>query len=140
MNEEELRQGVAELEAYQAQLDSLKKQDDILRINMEEFMRARDTVDGIKGNKKGDEILVPIGANFFVKARIEDPGNVISNLGATVAAGESTDKAMERLDKHVEELNDAGQKLAQNVAELESKAAMLTQELQKEYAKLQEKE
>ena len=140
MNEEELRQGVAELEAYQAQLDSLKKQDEILRINIEEFMRARDTLDGIKGNKKGDEILVPIGANFFVKARIEDPGNVISNLGATVAAGETTEKAVERLDKHVKELNDAGQKLAQNVAELESKAAMLTQELQKEYAKLQAEE
>ena len=98
MNEEEIKKAVADLEMCNAQLETLRKQDELLRINLEEFLRARDTLNGIKERKEGDEILVPIGANFFIKAQIGDPDAVISNLGATVAASEPLDKAIDRLE------------------------------------------
>jgi prefoldin alpha subunit len=139
MKEEEIKKKVGELEIYRLQLDTLAKQDEILRINIEEFMRARDTLQGIKENKKGDKILVPIGANFFVHAKIDDVGKVISNLGSTVAAEENINDALKRLDKHINELNKAGQELANKVTELEARNAALTQELQEAYAELEEK-
>jgi prefoldin alpha subunit len=139
MKEEEIKKKVGELEIYRLQLDTLAKQDEILRINIEEFMRARDTLQGIKENKKGDKILVPIGANFFVHAKIDDVGKGISNLGSTVAAEENINDALKRLDKHINELNKAGQELANKVTELEARNAALTQELQEAYAELEEK-
>ena len=128
------------MEMCNAQLDSLKKQDELLRINLEEFLRARDTLLGLKGKEKGDELMVPIGANFFVKATIGDPDTVISNLGSSVAAGEEMDKAIERLDTHIKELNEAGQSIAKTVSELDMTSSLLTQQLQEEYAKMQSKE
>jgi len=140
MNEEEIKKAVADLEMCNAQLETLRKQDELFRINLEEFLRARDTLNGIKGKKEGDELLVPIGANFFIKANIGDPDNVVSNLGATVAAGESLDKAIERLERHLKELNEAGQGIAKTVSELEMTSGLLTQQLQEEYAKMQSEE
>lgn len=138
MKEEEIRKKVGELEIYRLQLDSLGKQDEILRINLEEFMRARDTLQGMKEQKKGDRILVPIGANFFVHAKVDDVGKVISNIGSTVVVEEKIDDAQKRLDKHINELNNAGQELARKVSELEAMSVALTQELQEAYAKLEE--
>lgn len=138
MKEEEIRQKVGELETYRAQLDTLTKQDEILRLNIEELMRVRDTVDGIKEKKSGDKILVPIGANFFIHAKLDDTEKVISNLGSSVAAGETVEDATNRLDNHIKELSDAGQELAKKVAELESTCMTITQQLQEEYAKLEE--
>ena len=63
---------------------------------------------------------------------------MISNLGSTIAAEEGIDKALKRLDRHIEDLNKAGQELAINVNELETKCATLTQELQEVYAALGE--
>jgi prefoldin alpha subunit len=140
MNEEEIRQKVGELELYRSQIDNLSKQDEILRLNIEELMRARDTLEGIKERNPGDKILVPIGANFFINAKLEDTKKVISNLGSTVAAGEEVSDAAERLDNHIKELNDAGQELAMKVSELESKCATITQQLQEVYAKLGEQQ
>ena len=138
MKEEEIRQKVGELETYRAQLDALLKQDEILRLNVEEFLRARDTLEGIKEKKSGDEILMPIGANFFVHAKLSDTENVISNLGSTIAAGEKIEDAIKRLEYHIGELNKAGQELTNKVTELESTCTTITQQLQEEYAKLEE--
>lgn len=140
MNEEEIRQKVGELELYRNQIDTLAKQDEILRLNIEELMRARDTLEGLKEKNPGDKILVPIGANFFINAKLDDTNKVISNLGSSVAAGEDVSEATERLDNHIKELNDAGQELANKVSELESKCATITQQLQEVYAKLGEQQ
>lgn len=138
MNEEEMRAKMGELETYRAQLDAFTKQDEILRINMEEFMRARDTLQGIKDKKEGEKILVPIGANFFIHAKMTDNKKVISNLGSTVAAGESVGDAIKRLESHIDGLNKAGQDMAKTVSNLEAKCDSLTMELQAAYAKMSE--
>jgi prefoldin alpha subunit len=139
MKEEEIRQKVGELETYRAQLDTLAKQDEILRLNIEELIRVRDTVEGIREKKSGEKILVPIGANFFIHAKLDETEKVISNVGSNVAAEETIKDATDRLDKHIKELSDAGQELAKKVSELESISMTLTQQLQEEYAKLEEK-
>jgi prefoldin subunit 5 len=64
--------------------------------------------------------------------------NVISNLGSTVAAGEEINEAIKRLDHHIDELNKAGQQLANNVSELEARCTNLTQELQEAYSQQSE--
>jgi prefoldin alpha subunit len=139
MKEEEIQQAVMELEMCRSQLENLRRQDEMVRFSLEEYMRARDTLQGLKGKKTGDEILVPIGANYFIHGKIGDVKKVLSNLGSNIAAEESIDDSIARLDNHIKDLNEAGQKIVKKVSELEAHSATLTGQLQEEYSKLEKK-
>jgi prefoldin alpha subunit len=139
MKEEEIQQAVMELEMCRSQLDNLRRQDEMVRFSLEEYMRARDTLHGLKGKKAGDEILVPIGANYFIHGKIGDVKKVLSNLGSSIAAEEGIENSIARLDNHIKDLNEAGQKIAKKVSELEAHSANLTEQLQEEYSKLEKK-
>ena len=134
MNEEEMQQASAELEAIRGQMDGLKQQEELLRNLNNEYMRARDTLLDLGNRKEGDEILVPIGGNYFIFAKVDDPGKAIGSLGMNLAAEESTGSAVERLDKRITELSDAGTKIAQSMQELDAKGASLTNTLQAAYS------
>lgn len=135
MNEEEIQQAGAQLESYRKQMESLAQQEELIRSLNDEYMRARDTLLDLQKLDKGDDLLVPIGGNYFIFAKVEKPKKAIGSLGMNIAAEESTEKAVERLDKRIAELSDAGTKLAESMQELDAKSTALTNELQKEYLK-----
>ena len=135
MNEEEIREAAAELESYRTQLDSLKQQEAMLRSMNDEFMQARDTLISLKEQKADDELLIPIGANCFIFAKVDDAQKTIISLGSNVAAETTTEKAIEDLDKRIAEFSDAGTQIAQRMQELDAKSQTLAATLQKEYAK-----
>jgi len=137
MNEEEMQQASAELEAIRGQMDGLKQQEELLRNLNNEYMRARDTLLDLGNRSKGDEILVPIGGNYFIFAKVDKPDTAIGSLGMNLAAEESTDQAVERLDKRIAELSDAGTKMAQSMQEMDAKATSLTNTLQAAYMQQQ---
>ena len=138
MNDEEIQQAGAQLESYRGQMESLRQQEQLLRDLNSEYMRARDTLLDLTKLSEGDEMLVPIGGNYFIFAKVDNPEKAIGSLGMNIAAEESTEKAVERLDKRIAELSDAGTKLAQSMQELDGKIMALTDQLQKEYAKQME--
>ena len=104
MKDDEIQQASAELEAIRGQMEGLKQQEELLRNLNSEYMRARDTLIDLGNRKKGDEILVPIGGNYFIFAKVDKPDKAIGSLGMNLAAEESTEKAVERLDKRIAEL------------------------------------
>ena len=62
MNDDELRQALATLDAYKVQLDALTQQSQILQMTFEEATRAKETMAAIRDAKEGDEIMIPVGA------------------------------------------------------------------------------
>ena len=138
MNEEEIQQASAQLESYRDQMESLRQQEGLIRDLNKEYMRARDTILDLMKRSPDEEMLVPIGGNYFIFARVDKPEKAIGSIGMNIAAEESTEKAVERLDKRIAELSDAGTKMAQSMQELDGKIMALTDQLQKEYAKQME--
>ena len=135
MNENEMREAATELESYKVQLDTLRQQEELLRTMNDEYMRSRDTLINLKDCKKNGQMLVPIGANCFVFAKIEDTKKAISGIGCNIAMEESIEDVIERMDRRIAEISDAGTKIARSLQEIDAKAQALTQTLQKEYMK-----
>ncbi len=138
MNEEEIQQAGMQLESHRDQMEGLRQQEELIRNLNNEYMRARDTLLNMMKRSPDEEMLVPIGGNYFIFARVDKPEKAIGSVGMNIAAEESTEKAVERLDKRIAELSDAGTKLAQSMQELDGKIMALTDQLQKEYAKQME--
>jgi prefoldin alpha subunit len=139
MEQAELEDKLAMLEQYKQALERLAKQDEALRAELEEHMRARDTLQRIDGMKKGGELLVPIGANCFVYASVKNAKKVINSVGAGVAVEDTIKKAVERLDDSIKQLGEAGQKLAERVQEMDAKARELAADVDKAYHEMSHK-
>lgn len=139
MEQAELEDKLAMLEQYKQLLERLAKQDEALRGEMEEHMRARDTLQRIDTMKKGGEILVPIGANCFVYASVKNAKKVLNSVGAGIAVEDTIKKAVERLDETIKQLGEAGQKLAERVQEMDGKARELAAEVDKAYHEMSHK-
>lgn len=139
MNEEEMQKSLADLESYRIQLEGLSRQDEFLRASLEEHMRARETMINYKEGK-AKEILVPIGANSFLFAKIADPSKAIVGIGSNLTVEEPIDLAVEKLDKRIEMVGNADRKIVEKIAEINEKVAVLSQQIQRSYEELNKKE
>jgi prefoldin alpha subunit len=137
MNEQEIMAAAQELEMLRVQLDNLGKQDELIHITLEEYTRAREALEELKGKKKGDEILVPIGANCWVHAVLGDPKKAIASIGSNLAVGQKIDTIIERLDRQLEEIGKAERELSANLNKMEARARDLTMLLQEVYGEME---
>lgn len=128
----ELRRAAANLEIVRAQMENLGRQEELLRITLEEIARARETLARAKDSKKGAEVLMPVGANSFVFGSLRDSARVIVGIGSDVAIEMPTDEAITRLDARVKAIEEAEHGLAARMQELaiaEEESATKVQEL-----------
>ena len=137
MGEEEFREAVTQLELHRAQLEALKRQSEILTIALEEHLRARETMSRYSESSKDDEILVPIGANSFLFAKIADTKKVIVGVGSELAIEDTIENGIKRMDKRIEELRAADTRLAKRMTDLDQKVRECAETVQREYEKLQ---
>ena len=136
MDRAEIEEKLSLLEQYKALLEKLAKQDEGLRGEIEEHMRARDTLAKLDEMRNGDEMLVPVGANCFIYASVKNATKTISSVGSGIAIEDTVKNTIARLDGAIKDLNDVGQKLAQRVTEVECKARELAAEVDKAYREM----
>jgi prefoldin alpha subunit len=111
-----LQRVLIELENYQNTADLLRQQLSILASSISELSTTIETVKTIKGLKPDTEVLVPIGCDSFVTAKIALTDKVITGLGADVAAERSVESVVGMLEARMTEL---GQAMEQDRQELE---------------------
>ena len=137
MDEQEIMAASQELEALRNQIDNLTKQEELIQVTLEEFTRAKDALNDLKGKKEGDEILVPIGANCWVHAVLGNMDKAIASIGSNIAVGQSVDEIVVRLDSQLQEIETANKEVSAKLTSLNAKASELTQMLQTVYAEMQ---
>ncbi|MBU7047877.1 MAG: prefoldin subunit alpha [Theionarchaea archaeon] len=98
MNEREL---AINIQILQEQAKILASNVEMLSMYLQELATSKLTLEGIKNLTKGDEILVPIGASSFVRARIDDTAQVIAGIGANVSVDRSIDDATKNLEERI---------------------------------------
>ena len=78
---------------------------------------ANATLDGIEQQKENAELLVPIGAGSYVRAKLADSNKVIVGMGSGVSVEKTLVEAKttlkERLDELENTLNSAQQQFSQ---------------------------
>ena len=139
MNEEEIKQALSALDLMRAQAESLAEQQQLIQYSLEEYTRAKETLSKWKDAKKGEELLVPIGGNSFVFAKVEFNSKALVGIGSGVTVEKPVEEAIETLDGRINEMVEALKKINDSLTMLETRSANLTRQVQGEYDKLQGK-
>lgn len=132
MSEQEL---VLNIQFLQEQAKILASNIEMLSLYLQELATSKVTLEGIQILKKGDEILVPIGASSFFRARIDDTEKVIVGVGAKVSVDRTTEEAIKSLE---ERISSAQSRIRENDEQYRAVTARL-EELSVEAQKILEK-
>jgi len=114
--QQKLQQIFNELQNYEAVADLLRQQMNMMANSLTELSMTVETIKTIKELEQNTEILVPIGSDSFVTAKLGATDKVITGLGADVSAEQSVDGAKQMLEARIAEL---GRVLEQARQELE---------------------
>ena len=135
--ESELRREIAVLDQFRAQVEALAQQQEIVRISLEEHMRARETLVRYGEAGKGKEILVPIGANAFLAAEAKDVDKAFVSIGSDLLVHDEAGKQIERLDKRIKSITEAANTIGQRLGDLQRRAEAQGAAVQDLYDRLQ---
>ena len=116
-SEEELRKLSVEMRYLEQTAETLQQRIGMVNAAISDLTFASMTLDGIETEKENAELLVPIGGNTYVKAKLADTNTVIVSMGAGVSIEKTLVEAKtvlkERLDELVKTLNAAQQQFNQ---------------------------
>src|SRR3989442_6718743 len=120
--ETELRRGIAVLDQYRAQIETLAQQQEIIRSSLEQHIRARETLVRYREAGKAAEVLVPIGANSFLVAQSKDVDKAFVSIGSDLLAYDDMDRQVERLDARIKSITEAANAIGQRLGDLQRRA------------------
>jgi prefoldin alpha subunit len=136
-NEQQVRESYMMLESAKAQLEGLAKQQELIQLAVEEHVRARETIKEISKGAAGDEVLVPLGADSYVHARISDNKDAIVGVGSGVSIRRSPEEAEKILDSKIDDLSRAFKSITDKAAQTEAMIQELSEKVQAQYDLLQ---
>ena len=113
------------MRTLEAIADSLNARISVASAALNELNTAKTTIEGIKSQQPGTEVLLPIGGGAFVRARLEDTSTIALGVGGGVV-----------IEKNIDE---AGDDLGQRMAELERAISSLQQQLEQVLKQIEEK-
>jgi len=117
-SEEELRRISVELRFLEQTADAIQSRIGMVNAVITDLTYASMTLDGIEKEKENSELLVPIGGNSYIKARLENPDKLIVGMGAGVSVEKSLQEAKEVIKKRLENLDKTRSSLQQQFAQV----------------------
>jgi len=116
-SEEELRKLSVEMRYLEQTAETLQQRIGMVNAAISDLTFASMTLEGMEKEKENAEVLVPIGGNAYVKAKLADTNTIIVGMGAGVSIEKTLTEAKatlkERLDELVKTMNSAQQQFNQ---------------------------
>jgi len=129
--EKDLQEKYMQYNFYKQQAQGLLQEISLLNQTTQNISTAREVLSNIESAKDKSEILVPVGGNTFLKAKLEDTENVLIGIGADVVLKKSMPEAISTIDEQLENLKNTGEKFSNQMQDLEKKMRVLEPEIQK---------
>ncbi|MCJ7463783.1 MAG: prefoldin subunit alpha [Thermoplasmata archaeon] len=136
-SEQQVRESYMMLESAKAQLEGLAKQQELIQLAVEEHVRARETIKEIAKGAADDEVLVPLGADSYIHAKISDNKDAIVGVGAGISIRRSPEEAEKILDTKIDDLSRAFKSITDKAAKTEAMVQELSEKVQAQYDLLQ---
>lgn len=137
VDERQLREDYAALEAAKAQLEGLAKQQQLIQLAVEEHVRARETVKQLSDRPPGEELLIPIGADSYIHARISDDREAVIGVGSGISIKRTPKEAEQILDSKIDDLSRAFKSITDRAAQMEAMIQELSEKVQAQIERLQ---
>ena len=136
-SEQQVRESYMMLESAKAQLEGLAKQQELIQLAVEEHVRARETIKEIAKGAADDEVLIPLGADSYIHAKISDNKDAIVGVGAGISIRRSPEEAEKILDTKIDDLSRAFKSITDKAAKTEAMVQELSEKVQAQYDLLQ---
>lgn len=105
--EQELRRLDVEIRLLEQTADALEARINMINAVQTDSGYASTTLETLEKEKSNAELLVPIGGNSYVRARLENIDNVIVGIGSGVSVEKTLADAREMIKKRLEEMTTA---------------------------------
>jgi prefoldin alpha subunit len=136
--QQELQQSVMYLEYLKEQLAALSEQFEILELAIKEHYQAIETLKDFENLDNKNEVLIPIGADSLVFAKVTDQSKVILNIGSGLALEDNIEDAIEKLSTRIEKIEENKGKIKDTIQSLNEQATMLNASVEEKYKELQQ--
>jgi prefoldin alpha subunit len=128
--ERQVQEDLVRLEAYRAQLSSLWRQLDYLRLSIAEHSRARQVLEDVDRWDRERELLLPLGGETYLRARPGDLDRVLLGMGAGVVAELPRAAALEKINERLLRLEKADRELEGQARRMEQETQALSERLE----------
>jgi len=117
-SEEELRRLSVELRFLEQTAEALQSRINMVNAVITDLTYTSMALDGLEKEKENSELLVPIGGNSYIKAKLENPDKVIVGMGAGISVEKTLQEAKEIIKKRLENLEKTRMSLQQQLAQV----------------------
>jgi prefoldin alpha subunit len=100
-DKETIRRLIVELQVLQGTVENLQSRIGLTNAAINDLQIAAETIEGLKEEKEGSQLLVPIGGGSYLKAKVEDSERLIVGLGANIAAEKSVGEAKDGFETRI---------------------------------------
>ncbi|MEM3445741.1 MAG: prefoldin subunit alpha [Thermoplasmata archaeon] len=135
MKDEEVQAYLMQLEEYEKNMNVLASQQEIMRRSLEEHLKVLETLRNFSKLEKETEILIPLGAGVFLPGNSRNLDRVIINIGANIFIEAKMDNAREMVEKRVEGIKEALEKISRQMSAIQREAGKITEMLREEEEK-----
>ncbi|UCD73351.1 MAG: prefoldin subunit alpha [Candidatus Bathyarchaeota archaeon] len=137
-DEEVLRRLILELRILEGRAGELQARLNVLNAFSNEVQLAQATLDGLKEEKSGIQVLLPVGGGSFVKAVIDKPEKVLVGVGAGISIEKKRTEAVESLQEQQNQLESARQSLQQQTVQVVQRISEIRAQVNDLYRKVSE--
>lgn len=116
--EEELRRLSVEMRILEQTAEALKARINMVNAVITDLTYANMTLEGLENQKENTELLIPIGGNSYIKARLETPDKVTVGIGAGVSVEKTLQEAREIIRKRLEDMEKSRVSLQQQFSQV----------------------
>lgn len=120
-NEEEFRRLNLELRLLEQTAETLQSRMNMINAAATDLRYAQTTLDGLEKENEKSEILVPVGGTSYIRARLDNPNQVIVGMGAGVSVEKTREEAKAIIKKRLEDLEKARASVQQQFAQVAEK-------------------
>ncbi|MEM2385525.1 MAG: prefoldin subunit alpha [Candidatus Bathyarchaeia archaeon] len=116
--EEEFRKLSVEMRILEQTAEALQARINMVNAVITDLTYAEMTLEGLEKQKENTELLIPIGGNSYIKARLEAPDKVTVGIGAGVSVEKTLQEAKEIIKKRLEDLEKSRTSLQQQLSQV----------------------
>jgi len=141
MSEEQqqlLQRIYTEQQITESNISLLQQRIEIIQAYLANYQSGLMVLQEIEKKKKGEAMLMNVGGNIYVEAKLVNPSKVTRGIGSGVRLEQSLEEAKKAVQISVEGLEKQYQSMSEDYQKLVSRASVLNSQFQQLAAKVQE--
>ena len=141
MSEEQqqlLQRIYTEQQITESDISLLQQRIEIIQAYLANYQSGLMVLQEIEKKKKGEAMLMNVGGNIYVEAKLVNPSKVTRGIGSGVRLEQSLEEAKKAVQISVEGLEKQYQSMTEEYQKLVSRASVLNTQFQQLAAKVQE--